>query len=95
MLCILAKATSGSIYNIGSGNEISLKNLANIISAKLFHKPKIEIKEYSILQNNFHWVADTSKVQKELGLIQKINIDDATDRTIEFYTTFGSNNSNL
>ena len=88
LMSALANAHSGSIYNMGSEEAISLKDLASSISSKLVHKPKIEIKEYSLLQNNFHWVADTSKIQKDLGVSQKMNIDKAIDRTIEFYSTF-------
>lgn len=88
LLCSLAKAKSGSTYNIGNENAVDLKNLATIIASKLYYKPKIEINQYTSLQNNFDWVADTKKIQKELDLSLKINIDTAINRTIEFYTTF-------
>jgi dTDP-glucose 4,6-dehydratase len=88
LFCVLANAKSGSVYNIGGENAISLKDLALLISTSLHHKPKIEINYHNSLRNDFHWVADTNKIQKELGVSQKVDISTAIMKTIEFYATF-------
>lgn len=88
LLSTLANAQPGSIYNIGSNDPINLKNLSDIILSKLEHESKIEFGQYTLLQNNFHWVADTTKIQRELAVAQKISINNAINRTIEFYKKF-------
>jgi nucleoside-diphosphate-sugar epimerase len=84
----LSNSKTGSIYNVGSDESISLKELATMIKNTLHHIEKVEIKENVMLQNNFHWVADTQLIQKELNVSQKFNIEMAVKRTIDFYTIF-------
>ncbi len=84
----LAHSKTGSIFNVGSDESISLKELAKIIKDTLHHIEKIEIKEYITLQNNFHWVSDTQLIKKELNLSQKFNIEMSVKRTIDFYTLY-------
>jgi nucleoside-diphosphate-sugar epimerase len=88
VLNALANAKSGSIYNIGSEEAVSLKTLASIISNKLENQPSIEIKHFQSLQNNFDWIADSKKIQNDLGVSQRIDIHTAINRTLDYYTIY-------
>jgi nucleoside-diphosphate-sugar epimerase len=86
LLTALVNAKTGSIYNIGSEEGIDLQHLATVVSSKLINQPRIEINKYSSLQNDFHWVANTQKIQKDLGVSQKINLEMSINKTIQYYS---------
>ena len=91
-LVILLKAQSGEIYNIGSNEGISLRALAEKISAHFNYSQKVEtntslieaIKQDSLLPN-------TTKAYDHFDLEVYTEIDNAVRRTIEWYLILNKN----
>lgn len=62
----LEKGKSGRVYNIGSGQETSVMELANMIAGMV--EPRVEVKlSGRPATRPFRFVADISKARKELG----------------------------
>jgi dTDP-glucose 4,6-dehydratase len=75
-----------AIYNIGSGQALSIRELAEHVTAELNPTLKIEVlraalKETPLLQ----YVPDVSKAAERLSLLQRISIRQAIRRTAEWY----------
>lgn len=71
------------IYNVGSDEAITIKQLANLISKKF--KKKISIKNKKILKDSIdYYVPSVSKIKKELNLINKFNIIKSLDQILNF-----------
>ena len=61
------------IYNVGSDEAITIKQLANLIAKKF--KKNVSIKNKKISKDNIdYYVPSISKIKKELNLINKFNI---------------------
>lgn len=78
------KAKPGSIYNVGSNKETSIKNLLKIIS-KILNK-KIEpifqpFQQGEVIRSR----VDYSKIKKELGWQPKYNLEKGLRKTIEWF----------
>jgi nucleoside-diphosphate-sugar epimerase len=86
LLTILVKGLNCRPYNVGSEFEISIQNLAEMISA-ISDKPL----EVRILANKDRitiperYVPSTRRARKELGLSQTIDINDSISRTLNFH----------
>jgi UDP-glucose 4-epimerase len=63
---IIQHGKSGDIYNIGSGESVSIRELADIVSSKQVHTPPR-------IGHIEHTLADTSKL-KELGWKPEIDV---------------------
>ena len=71
------------IYNVGSDEAITIKQLANLISKKF--KKKISIKNKKISKDSIdYYVPSVSKIKKELNLINKFNIIKSLDQILNF-----------
>ena len=71
------------IYNVGSDEAITIKQLANLISKKF--KKKISIKNKKISKDSIdYYVPSVSKIKKELNLINKFNIKKSLDQILKF-----------
>ncbi len=71
------------IYNVGSDEAITIKQLANLISKK--YKKKVSIKNKKISKNSIdYYVPSVSKIKKELNLINKFNIKKSLDQILKF-----------
>ena len=70
-----------SLYNVGSGDEISISQLAEMISKKLNYKNQI-IWNKNMPDGTPRKLLDTSKLTN-LGWNSKININDGLSRTID------------
>ena len=69
------------IYNVGSDEAITIKQLANMI-AKKFNK-SISIKNKNISKDNIdYYVPSISKTKRELNLINKFNIAKSLDQIL-------------
>ena len=72
------------IYNVGSDEAITIKQLANMIAKKF--KKKISIKNKKILKDSIdYYVPSVSKIKKELNLINKFNIIKSLDQILNFW----------
>ena len=88
-LMILAKRGKNEVYNVGSGQEISLKKLFalvnNLLGSKV--KPVYEKPRFFEVQRS---VLAISKIQKELGWRPKTDIKKGLLKTIHYYTNVKS-----
>jgi nucleoside-diphosphate-sugar epimerase len=81
----------GDIFNIGSGKQCSIINLAKKIIRAFGNNMTVGYKEDLCAGiEPKHWVADTSKSFKELGWKPKFNLDEGLKKTIKW---FKDNNS--
>ncbi len=73
--------TKCEIYNVGSDEAITIKQLANLIAKKF--KKKISIENKKISKDNIdYYVPSISKIKKELNLINKFNINKSLDQIL-------------
>ena len=72
------------IYNVGSDEAITIKQLANLIAKKF--KKNISIKNKKISKDNIdYYVPSISKIKKELNLINKFNIIKSLDQILKVW----------
>ena len=72
------------IYNVGSDEAITIKQLANLIAKKL--KKNISIKNKKISKYNIdYYVPSILKTKKELNLINKFNIIKSLDQILKVW----------
>ena len=74
---IIEHGKSGDIYNIGSGESVSIRELADIVSSKQVHTPPR-------IGHIEHTLADTSKL-KELGWKPAETFETGLYKTVKWY----------
>jgi UDP-glucose 4-epimerase len=80
LLLIAEKAEAGEIFNLGSGEEISMRRLAATISSVTGRKPIVkEISE--VTEDTYRLVADISKL-KSLGYIPRISLEEGVRQLV-------------
>ena len=83
---ILVRGETCKPYNVGSEKPISICDLAELISN--IHEPKLKIFVKGIKKSGRHierYVPSTKRARLELNLEQKISLQDAIKRTINWY----------
>ena len=74
----------GEIFNVASGDPITIKEVSNIITKKINPKLKpIYNNEYRIGDIR-HCLADISKIKKKLGYTPTVNFKDGIDEVLEW-----------
>jgi nucleoside-diphosphate-sugar epimerase len=93
ILKMLVSGQSGSTYNLGSSDAVTLGELAERVSRNFSQRPQIQLKAGMIPGNpatasqpgrSSRLVADTTLVSRELGLSPVFGLDQALARTIEW-----------
>ena len=80
LLCILDKGASGSAYNVGSEQAISLVDLAHLVVARLSpNKPVRIMGAQSAHQARNFYIPNVSKAKNELGLALTISLRESID----------------
>ena len=90
LLRILVDGTSGLAYNVGSPHGVTLQQLAEKIASNFPVQPKIISRvagDGSLYRSRL--VPDVTIAQKNLGLTQKVNINEAIKRTLLWYRESG------
>ncbi len=78
---LINSSSKCEIYNVGSDEAITIKQLANLISKKF--KKKISIKNKKISKDSIdYYVPSVSKIKKELNLINRFNIIKSLDQIL-------------
>ena len=80
LLTILMKASQGSVYNVGSDEEIQLGTLAKLIDGGRFGVQVLG-KEDPYAKKNAY-VPSIEKAKSELGLKVRVELNDAIERTL-------------
>lgn len=76
----------GGIYNVGSGKESNLEEVANIIANNTDFKDELEWGSYDNRSfDTIKWQADISHIEKEIGWKSKTNLDDGIKKTVEWF----------
>jgi dTDP-glucose 4,6-dehydratase len=83
---ILFNGRSSTAYNVGSEDSISIKEAAECVSLALPTRPEITIaKEPDPKAAISQYVPSTKLAQSELGLIQRVTLQEALARTIDWH----------
>jgi len=83
LLRILTQGNSGEIYNVGSPEAISLRNLAEMIAQQIKLKPDIQLQTSSATHIPVsRFVPDISKIKNKLKLEVTVSLHEAVKRTI-------------
>jgi len=83
---ILFRGESGQPYNVGSGNSISISDLAGTVARAFDRVPKVIVaKKANKSMPPERYVPSTEKIRKELGVRQEIDLEDAIKRAIQWY----------
>jgi UDP-glucose 4-epimerase len=81
----------GQVFNIGSGAEISISQLAEMITAKTSSRSPIRfVPHHEVFGHNFENVArrvpDIGKLQRFTGYRPTVELDEILDRVIEYWS---------
>jgi dTDP-glucose 4,6-dehydratase len=86
ILKMLISGKDGAVYNLGSDDAISLRQLAEKVAAHFYKKPDIIVRTS---KENFGsssvFLPDLSLVKRQLQLSQKITTNAAIEKTIAWY----------
>ncbi len=85
LLKLLVDGTSGSAYNVGSEQDISLKDLAALISKTLGAGTVAIRGQGEKGPNPGRYVPSTAKARKELGLHESFTLQESIARTAAWY----------
>ena len=80
LFTIISKGRSGGIYNVGSPEAVSIRELAGEIASHFSPLPKIEVLGTAIPgRAPERYVPDVSKAESELGLAVKTSLSEAVE----------------
>jgi len=78
----------GEIFNVGTGREYSVEEIIKIVHTKLKKDLNISwgnTEKQRIFETKNPWIADISKIKKELKWKPKINLEKGLSKTFEWY----------
>ncbi len=82
---ILLRGENHCVYNVGSDEAVSIKELAQRVASRFDDPPEIRILgKPDPRKPRAQYVPCVDKIKNELGLSQEYSLDDALDSTIEF-----------
>jgi len=79
----LAEGSTGSVYNIGGGNRISLKAVVDLMAKLTGSEPCFEFQEFE-KGDMMHTMADTTLAGEELGYSPRTGIEAGLDAEIRW-----------
>ena len=83
---ILLRGKRGEVYNVGSEDVISIRDLAYEVSAAFSHSPQVVIAKSPIPDRPVErYVPSIKKARENLGLDSWIRLDEALYKTINFW----------
>ena len=82
---VLNEGSSGNIYNIGGGRELTNRELTDLILVKMGHAE--EMIEYvpDRLGHDLRYSVSIEKISRELGYAPQVRFEDGIEETIEWY----------
>ncbi|MBQ3351433.1 MAG: NAD(P)-dependent oxidoreductase [Thermoguttaceae bacterium] len=82
---ILLRGENHCVYNVGSDDAVTIKELAQRVASRFDVPPEIQVLGTpDPSKPRAQYVPSVDKIRNELGLEQTITLEDALDRTIEF-----------
>jgi dTDP-glucose 4,6-dehydratase len=76
-----ARGQSGRAYNVGSAEEIRIRELAALISQIANRKAKVVVRGIDTFANLSRYVPSVERISKELGVVQSVTLRQAVLRT--------------
>lgn len=89
MACAQSGAPGG-VYNIASGVETSIKDLADTINRLTGNKAAVAVTEARAWDRSGKRFGETSKAERELGFVPSMGLEDGLSRTIAWTRENGS-----
>lgn len=84
---ILFRGEANRPYNVGSENGLTIKDLAHTVARAFASRPEVMIARQSVGGHSTErYVPSTKRAYEELGLKQRIGLEDAIERTIKWYS---------
>jgi len=74
---ILERGESGRVYNVGSDEAISIRNLAYAVRDALGSKSEVKVLGRAVAGAADYYVPDVSRIRRELGVKVKVKLKDA------------------
>jgi dTDP-glucose 4,6-dehydratase len=85
---LLARGTDRRAYNVGSEHAVSIAELAELIAAAT--RSAVDVRQTPTPgAAPARYVPSTERARSELGLIQRIDLREAIERTLEWHRTLG------
>ena len=84
LIALLARGLPGRAYNVGSEEEVSIAGLAEKIRSCAKSGPVEILGRPAPGRAGFRYVPDTSRARHELGLTNRIGLDEAIDRSLRW-----------
>jgi len=86
LLAILVRGEDGRAYNVGSSRAIDISTLAHLAAASVGPNISVEIRSTSSgdLRRDVY-VPDTTRIEAELGVTRRVEIETSVDRMVRFY----------
>lgn len=76
----------GEVFNIGTGRQLTIKQLAQKVFRILGIKPKLQLNAYEGRRwDSYHWKADINKTAKLLKWKSKTSLEEGLQKTINWY----------
>lgn len=89
LMFMILKGKVGETYNISNEEEISIKNLANLLTKKIFKEKKLKIKfkknKKNYLRVNFKKTTVSTKKIRKIGWKINLSLEEGMKRTIKSY----------
>lgn len=82
---VLMKGSSGEIYNIGGGRELTNRQLTNIILEKMGRDDSSVEYVQDRLGHDLRYSVSINKISSELGFKPQIRFEEGIEQTIEWY----------
>ena len=79
------KGQSGSVYNLGSGSEVMISDLAEKIIKETSSQSKYEGNYNRSWDRSGRRVANTEKTQNEIGFMAHTSIDEGISKTVDWF----------
>lgn len=78
--------TNPAVFNVGSGEAISIRDLARVVVEELNPTLRVEVEGNSVLDaRQVRYVPDVHKAEVELGLREQVTLREAIRRTAAWY----------
>ena len=81
--CLLDQGQPGEAYNVGSDQEISLKELAFLIRDLIAPEKQVQILGKTVSQHRTRYVPDISKVTKAFNLKRRFSLEEAINDVVK------------
>jgi dTDP-glucose 4,6-dehydratase len=82
---VLQRGREGETYNVGSGQEASIEELADRILELLERSPKLKTVVPDRPGHDRRYLLDSTKLRRELGWERKIGFDEGLRETVQWY----------